>query len=69
MLGPSTETDEDVLGIADLAQKVLLTWKNHAANKSHGVRITVSTSCFVPKPHTPFPVGTAGRAATSTCAA
>lgn len=54
MLGLPTETDEDVLGIADLAQKVLLTWKNHAANKSHGVRITVSTSCFVPKPHTPF---------------
>ncbi|HPE15851.1 MAG TPA: TIGR03960 family B12-binding radical SAM protein [Oscillospiraceae bacterium] len=54
MLGLPTETDEDVLGIADLAQKVLWTWKNHAANKSHGVRITVSTSCFVPKPHTLF---------------
>lgn len=54
MLGLPTETDEDVLGIADLARKVLWTWKKTAANKSHGVRITVSTSCFVPKPHTPF---------------
>lgn len=54
MLGLPTETDEDVLGIADLAEKVLRLWKTHAANKSRGVRITVSTSCFVPKPHTPF---------------
>jgi len=54
MLGLPTETDEDVLGIADLAEKVLRLWKAHAANKSRGVRITVSTSCFVPKPHTPF---------------
>lgn len=54
MLGLPTETDEDVLGIADLAEKVLRLWKAHAVNKSRGVRITVSTSCFVPKPHTPF---------------
>ena len=54
MLGLPTETDEDVAAIADLAQKVLWTWKNHASNKSRGVRITVSTSCFIPKPHTPF---------------
>ncbi len=54
MLGLPTETDEDVLGIAELANKVFWTWKQHAANKSRGVRITVSTSCFIPKPHTPF---------------
>ena len=54
MLGLPTETDEDVVAIADLAGKVLRCWKQHAANKSRGVRITVSTSCFVPKPHTPF---------------
>ncbi len=54
MLGLPTETDEDVVAIADLAYKVLGAWKRHAANKSRGVRITVSTSCFVPKPHTPF---------------
>lgn len=54
MLGLPTETDEDVLGIAALAEKVLYTWKQHAKNKSRGVKITVSTSCFVPKPHTAF---------------
>ena len=54
MLGLPTETDEDVAAIAELANKVLWTWKQHAANKARGVRITVSTSCFVPKPHTPF---------------
>lgn len=54
MLGLPTETDEDVLAIADLAEKVVGAWKRHAGNKSRGVRITVSTSCFVPKPHSPF---------------
>ena len=54
MLGLPTETDEDVLAINDLAMKVLSLWKAHASNKSRGVNITVSTSCFVPKPHTPF---------------
>lgn len=54
MLGLPTETDEDVLAISDLAVKVLRLWKEHATNKNRGVRITVSTSCFVPKPHTPF---------------
>jgi len=54
MLGLPTETDEDVAGIAELSRAVLNTWKQYAKNKSRGVRITVSTSCFVPKPHTPF---------------
>ena len=54
MLGLPTETDEDVLAITELANKVFHTWKRHASNKSRGVRITVSTSCFVPKPHSPF---------------
>ena len=54
MLGLPTETDEDVIAIADLSRSVLNVWKRHAANKNRGVRITVSTSCFVPKPHTPF---------------
>ena len=34
--------------------KVLALWKPYASNKAKGLRITVSTSCFVPKPHTPF---------------
>lgn len=54
MLGLPTETDEDVVGIADLAQKVYLTWKQYASHKARGVRITVSTAYFVPKPFTPF---------------
>lgn len=54
MLGLPSETDEDVVAIAELAEKVLRIWKANAKNKSRGVRITVSTSCFVPKPHTPF---------------
>ena len=54
MLGLPTETDEDVAAIADLSHSVLNTWKRYARNKNRGVRITVSTSCFVPKPHTPF---------------
>ena len=54
MLGLPTETDEDVIGIAQLAEKVYWTWKSYAVNKSRGLRITVSTSFFVPKPFTPF---------------
>ncbi len=54
MLGLPTETDEDVLGIADLAYKVYQTWREVTPNRSRGVKITVSTSFFVPKPHTPF---------------
>ena len=54
MLGLPTETDEDVLGIADLAQKVYMNWKQNASVRARGVRITVSTSFFVPKPFTPF---------------
>ena len=54
MLGLPTETDEDVVAIAELAHKILWTWKQHATNKNRGVRLTVSTSCFVPKAHSAF---------------
>ncbi len=54
MLGLPTETDEDVLAIADLAYKVFQVWRESTPNRSRGVRITVSTSCFIPKPMTPF---------------
>ncbi len=54
MLGLPTETDEDVLGIADLARKVYFAWRECTPNRARGVRITVSTSWFVPKPHTAF---------------
>ena len=54
MLGLPTETDEDVLGIAELVYKVIQTWKEFALNKKRGLRVHVATAYFVPKPHTPF---------------
>lgn len=54
MIGLPTETYEDLDGIAELAKSVLMTWRESKAVKSRGVRVTVSASSFVPKPHTPF---------------
>ncbi len=54
MLGLPTETDEDVLGIAELCYKVIKTWQANASNKKRGLRVHVATAYFVPKPHTPF---------------
>ncbi len=54
MLGLPTETDEDVLGIAELVYKVIKTWQAKATNKKRGLRVHVATAFFVPKPHTPF---------------
>ena len=54
MQGHPTETDEDVLGIAEVASHVMHAWRESASNKNRGVRITVSTSWFVPKAHTAF---------------
>jgi len=55
MIGLPTETDEDVLGIADLAEKVRKAYFSVPKDKrAPGLRITVSASVFVPKAHTPF---------------
>lgn len=54
MLGLPTETDEDIIGIAQMANEVLHCWRENAKNKNRGVRITISTSCFIPKPFSPF---------------
>ncbi len=54
MIGLPTETYEDLEGIADLAQKVLHTWRESSTKKSRGLTITIGTSSFVPKPGTPF---------------
>ena len=51
MCGLPTETDSDVLAIADMARAVV-TQGRAAAGRP--VRVTVSIGGFVPKPHTPF---------------
>jgi radical SAM family uncharacterized protein len=52
MCGLPTETDEDVLEIADLAKAVIKAGRS--ATGRHDIRCTVSIGGFVPKPHTPF---------------
>ncbi|MBF8187794.1 TIGR03960 family B12-binding radical SAM protein [Nonomuraea sp. K274] len=52
MCGLPTEQDEDVLGIGDLAKKVIKAGRE--ATGSRDIRCTVSIGGFVPKPHTPF---------------
>ena len=55
MLGLPTETDEDIVGIANLAQKVVdAYYANPDKPKGKGVTVSVSASTFVPKPFTPF---------------
>ena len=54
MLGLPTETDEDVLGIAELVGKIIKLWHENAPMKKRGLRVHVATAFFVPKPHTPF---------------
>ncbi len=55
MIGLPTETDEDVMGIAELARKVQQQdFALPKAQRAPGLRITVSASVFVPKPFTPF---------------
>ncbi|MDO4542951.1 MAG: TIGR03960 family B12-binding radical SAM protein [Clostridia bacterium] len=55
MIGLPTETDEDVLGIAELAKKVSgVYYSLPKERRQKGLRITVSVSTFVPKPFTPF---------------
>jgi radical SAM family uncharacterized protein len=52
MCGLPTETDEDVLAIARVAQRVIKAGR--AASGRGDIRCTVSIGGFVPKPHTPF---------------
>ena len=55
MIGLPTETYEDLDGIVDIAKEVLDLYYSLPKEKRHGrCNITVSTSTFVPKPHTPF---------------
>ncbi len=55
MMGLPTETEEDLEGIAKLAEKVLDEfYHNPKRNKARAPQVTVSVACFVPKPFTPF---------------
>lgn len=55
MTGLPTETLDDIAGIAALAQKVVnCYYQNPDKPKGKSVNVSVSASCFVPKPFTPF---------------
>ncbi|MGI6725449.1 MAG: TIGR03960 family B12-binding radical SAM protein [Christensenellales bacterium] len=55
MIGLPTETDEDLLGIAGLARKVVDCYYALPREKrARGLKVVVSASTFVPKPFTPF---------------
>lgn len=52
MIGLPTETDEDIIGIARLAKRAVDLYQEIRGRR--GVKVTISVSCFVPKPFTPF---------------
>lgn len=56
MNGLPTETDEDIKGIAALGQNIVNTYysKKRQSGGKGGVNVTISVSCLVPKPFTPF---------------
>ena len=55
MLGLPTETEEDMKGIAHLAEKIAKRYYEIPKDQRNGkCQITISTSFFVPKPFTPF---------------
>lgn len=55
MIGLPTETDDDVIGINKLAQKVVNEFYNNPDKpKGKGVSVSAGVSSFVPKPCTPF---------------
>lgn len=55
MIGLPTETDEDLLGIADLCERILLCAKDSIEERrKHSVTVSVSCAIFVPKAQTPF---------------
>lgn len=55
MIGLPYEEDEDIEGIAKLGQQALGIYRNTPKeNRGRGGSVTISASCFVPKPFTPF---------------
>ncbi len=53
MIGLPTETEEDLLGIVQLSEKIVEKYYENG-KRSRPPSIVVSTSCFIPKPFTPF---------------
>ena len=55
MMGLPTETDDDIRGIAELAQRIIdLFYSIEDRPRGKGVQISISCATFVPKPFTPF---------------
>ena len=55
MNGLPTETNEDLEGIAELAKSVVHAYyQNPDRPKGRSPQVTISVSCFIPKPFTPF---------------
>lgn len=55
MLGLPDETDEDIEGIANLAQKIIdMFYAMDKSKRANTIKISVSAATFVPKPFTPF---------------
>ncbi len=55
MLGLPEETDEDIIGIAALAQKIVdLYYSTPTRQKGKSISVSIGLSTFTPKPHTPF---------------
>ncbi|MDE5736983.1 MAG: TIGR03960 family B12-binding radical SAM protein [Oscillospiraceae bacterium] len=54
MMGLPTETDEDIIGIAALAQKIVDLFYHMPEHAKGKLQVSVSTATFVPKPFTPF---------------
>ena len=54
MMGLPTETDEDIVGIAQLAEKVVDLFYSMPERAKGKLQVSISTATFVPKPFTPF---------------
>jgi len=54
MNGLPTETNEDLEGIAKLAEETVEEFYRTPGHSKRAPQVTISVSCFVPKPFTPF---------------
>jgi len=54
MIGLPTETDQDILAIADLLEQLAQMGRAKLGRRRRHLRINVSLATLIPKPHTPF---------------